>query len=270
MKKTIKLCLFAVLSLSGQASLAVNNNDKNVLDFFQLYMDLNQRFDPALANYFSDDALAVVTKYGEDIETIEKIKGVKIKKYMVDGMKYAKASVNSDKYSNIRVKDLGDRQYLIQADRYSIDKCYMDNDFSLTVQRTDKNSFIIKNLTSSSVDVSRCKTSLQEDTPAKLQAIASMQNKSLPKNIFRGLTLEKIYADGLVINYQARMTDLTIDQVDVLNMRMTLEPMFINNACNNPEIKQELDKGVIMNQILLSKDNRQVFTIKVDKNSCRK
>lgn len=268
MKRFMKLCLSGALLLATQASLAVNNN-KDVLDFFNLYLEMNQRYDPTLAKYYSDDAWVVVTKYGDDTEMIEKIRGRKVKTIIADGMKYAKASFDSDKYSNIRVKDLGSSQYLIQADRYSIQKCYLDKEFSLTVKRADKNNFLITNQTTSNISGSTCKTSLQEDLPAKLQAIASMQNRNLPQQIFRGLTLEKVYADGLILNYQARMDYVNKDQVDLLKMRMELEPMFTHNACDNPEIKQELEKGMIVKQTLMSKDNQQVLSVEINKTSCQ-
>lgn len=267
MHKLTKISMCAGLMLMTQPVFAVNN-DKAVLDFFNNYQVLNQKYDPKLADYFSDDAWVIVTTYGDESESIEKTKGSKVKKIMADAMKYAKASFSTDKYSNVRVKDLGSQQYLITADRFSIEKCYLDKEFSITVKRKNDQNFIITQQTGSNINPSKCTASLKEDLPAKLQAIASMQNQNLPRQIFRGLDLVKVYADGLVMNYQAKMTYTSKNEIDVLKMQMELEPMFIQNACENPELKKELDNGMIVQQTILSNDNQQVLTVKIDKNSC--
>lgn len=267
MKTYFKLGLISALILTSQSSLAVNT-DKGVLDFFNQYQLLEQRYDPKLADLISDDAWLVVTTYDEDSEFINKTKASKFKKVMVEAMQFAKASFSTDKYSNVRIKDLGNQQYLISADRYSIERCYLDKEFTLTVKKKDKTDYTITHLTTSKQADSKCTTSINEDLPAKIQAIASMQSRDLPQQIFRGLEIEKIYAEGLNLNYQARLVYANRDELDPLKIQMELEPLFTNNACSNKDIKKELEKGMTLTQTILSKDNQQVFYAKLDKNSC--
>ena len=93
-------------------------------ELFQKYVALGNRFDPSLADLYSDDALIRNTRRypGGQKRTVE-IPAVKYKELMRAAMPVAKARGDRNRYSSVKYTPEG-RNVRITATRYSLMKKY--------------------------------------------------------------------------------------------------------------------------------------------------
>ena len=137
----MKSIYFGILLISISSNVSAN---ERVMEFFDKYILLDRSFDPAIGQYYSDEATLTITqiRVGHEPRSMQ-LTGSKLKAILPAAMPIARATNDRNKYSDIRVeKETGDR-FKISASRYSEKKCYLDENYFMVVVPNENSGFII-------------------------------------------------------------------------------------------------------------------------------
>lgn len=241
MKNSIKTLILCLATFSTMHTYAIST-DLAASNFFEEYQKLQNDYDPKIKDLFLDQAKVSTTSYGDETETLYKISGKKLKTRLDDTVKYAQAMSNYDRYSNIQIKQLNNTDYKITADRYSLDTCYTDTLFNMTIQKQANQQFKILELHDSTIEVPKCTESLKQDIPAKLQIMATAANKELPRQLDRITTLERVSSEKNMLTYHYRLDDVAVENIDDKIIMMFEDYLTLSN-CTTPTIRHEIDLG---------------------------
>lgn len=110
---------------------------ESVENLFEKYIQLNENFDPSVAELYSDDAkIHMYRRYPHGIERAMEFSGAKWKQLLIKTMPLAKAQNDKSVFSKITITNYGN-SYKIKANRYSNRKCYTDTGYYMMVAPTD-------------------------------------------------------------------------------------------------------------------------------------
>ena len=131
--KLLPTILF-VLSLITSAPAAIASETPE--DFFTRYVQLGNEFSPSLADLYSNQALIRSYRvYPHGTERHMEVTGAQWKQVLVKVLPLAKAQNDKSTFSNIDISQISDG-FKIQADRYSIRKCYVDTGYFMILKPT--------------------------------------------------------------------------------------------------------------------------------------
>lgn len=103
--------------------------------FFDRYMQLNDAFDPEVANLYTDASkIKALRRYPGGTDRVIEIAGAQWRSMLVSSMPAAKSKGDFSRFTNIRVEREGDK-VRVTADRYSTLKCYTDKNYYMLVAR---------------------------------------------------------------------------------------------------------------------------------------
>lgn len=138
--KILPTILF-VLSLIAPAPATIASETPE--DFFTQYVQLGNEFNPALADLYSTQALIRSYRvYPQGIERHMEVTGAQWKQFLVKVLPLAQAQNDKSTFSNIDITQISDG-FKIQADRYSIRKCYVDTGYFMIVKPTSNGRLLI-------------------------------------------------------------------------------------------------------------------------------
>lgn len=267
MKNYIKTFAFCVCTLSAMNSYAIST-DHSASTFFEEYQKLQASYDLKIKDLFLDQAKVSTTSYGDETETIYKISGKKLKTRLEDTMKYAQAMSSYDRYSNIQIKQLSNTDYKITADRYSLDTCYTDTSFNMTIQKQADQQFKILELHDSTIEIPKCTQPLKQDMPAKLQIMATAANKELPRQLDRITTLERVSTAKNTLIYHYILDDIAVENIDDKIIMMFEDYLNLSN-CTTPSIKHEIDLGAELQHLFSDSTGRLLVNHVVNASVCK-
>jgi hypothetical protein len=109
--------------------------DQEAKAFFARYAALGDAFDPAVADFYSDEAvIRAFRRYPHGLERSMEISGAQWKSLVRKVMPLAKAQNDRSEYRDPRFEKAGDR-VKISAKRYSVRKCYWDPSYYMVLEK---------------------------------------------------------------------------------------------------------------------------------------
>jgi hypothetical protein len=133
------LILFAAVQPSSCETTA---SEARARTFFARFMEINHAFDPAVADFYADEARIVsVRKYPHGAERTLQMPGVEYKALLRSAMPLAKARGGTNTYADLSYQQQGARVW-IRATRYSALKQY-SSPYSLLVGPNASGTWLI-------------------------------------------------------------------------------------------------------------------------------
>ena len=103
--------------------------------FFDRYVALGERYDPRLADLYTDDArIRSTRRYPNGAARTLEMTGTQWKALVIAALPAAKSQGDRSKYQNVRFEPDG-HLIRVRADRYSTRKCYWDRGYYLLLAR---------------------------------------------------------------------------------------------------------------------------------------
>lgn len=125
------ITLITLLLFSAQMSVAAESPQ----DFFQRFDQLGQRFDPSVADLYSDGAsIKIYRRYPTGLERSMEMAGTEWKALVRKVMPAASAKNDKSTFTNVRYSALTATKVKINADRYAVRKCYTDPAYYLVIE----------------------------------------------------------------------------------------------------------------------------------------
>ena len=239
--------------------------------FFTEFETLNNQFDVAVADRYSDDAKITGIRIQPDgTEKSTVFDGKKWKQLIRDLMGLAKERGDSSKYSNIKVNvNVDGETAKITASRYSVLKCYQDDEYYLVVKANDGRMEIIEEF-SKGPQQSACENAPKEDDLALiLRATVLAVSKKLPVMLDSDTKLEKISSEGKVLAYDYELVNFLSTEVDKVAFNAGLTTNLVKQACSTPSLKSIMEKGGTLSYRYNGKDKVQVAELRVDIGNCQ-
>lgn len=236
--------------------------------FFAEFETLNNQFDAAVADRYSDDAkITGIRVQADGTEKTTVFDGKKWKQLIRDLMGLAKERGDSSKYSNVSIAIEGDTAK-ITASRYSALKCYQDDDYFLVVKAVGERLEIIEEF-SKAPQQSACENAPKEDDLSLiLRATVLAVSKQLPVMLDSDTKLEKISSEGRVLSYEYELVNFLSTEVDTVALNAGLTTTLVKQACSTPGLKTIMDKGGTLSYRYNGKDKRQVTELRIDIKNC--
>ncbi len=129
--RTVAAVMLTVIATCSQAATTSAEGRK----FFDGYMQLNDAFDPAVADLYTDASnVKALRRYPGGTDRVIEIAGAQWRSLLVSSMPLAKAKGDLSRFTNIRAEAEGDR-VRVTADRYSVLKCYTDKNYYMLVAK---------------------------------------------------------------------------------------------------------------------------------------
>ncbi len=129
--RTVAAVMLTVIATCSQAATTPAEGRK----FFDGYMQLNDAFDPAVADLYTDASkVKALRRYPGGMDRVIEIAGAQWRSLLVSSMPLAKAKGDLSRFTNIRAEAEGDR-VRVTADRYSVLKCYTDKNYYMLVAK---------------------------------------------------------------------------------------------------------------------------------------
>jgi hypothetical protein len=111
--------------------------------FFARYVALGEAYDDKVARLYSDRAvIRSYRRYPHGLERAIELSGSQWKRLLMKVMPLAKAQADRSTFSNIEVSTTGGRTK-IEADRYSVRKCYTDTGYYMLIERQPDGGYLI-------------------------------------------------------------------------------------------------------------------------------
>jgi hypothetical protein len=121
-------------SLIGEAS-AQDLQASEARAFFDRYVALSDAYDSSLAELYSDNArIRSARRYPDGQSRALEMTGTQWKGMIRSAMPLAKAQGDRSDFKNVRVERAGELMR-IQAERYSVRKCYWDRGYYMLIGR---------------------------------------------------------------------------------------------------------------------------------------
>lgn len=236
--------------------------------FFSEFETLNSQFDVAVADRYSDEAkITGIRIQADGTEKTMEFDGKKWKQLIRDLMGLAKERGDSSKYSNVKVTVDGDTAK-ITASRYSILKCYQDDEYYLVVKAKDERLEIIEEF-SKGPQQSACENAPKEDDLVLiLRATVLAVSKQLPVMLDSDTKLEKISSEGKVLTYDYELVNFLSTEVDKVGLDAGLTTTLVKQACSTPGLKSILEKGGTLSYRYSGKDKLRVTELRIDIKNC--
>jgi hypothetical protein len=154
--RAVSLVIGASFPLIGSAQNAVADR-ASVEAFFAKYVKLESSFDVKLADLYSDRAWIYVGSLSADGLTVKNMRfpGSEWKVLLPKLLPLARKTEDRDTFSNLRITTEGSKAK-IEADRYSVGKCYTDRKYSMRVERQSDGSYLIMEERARGQDKSSC------------------------------------------------------------------------------------------------------------------
>lgn len=237
--------------------------------FFTEFETLNNQFDVAVADRYSDEAKITGIRIQPDgTEKTTVFDGKKWKQLIRDLMGLAKERGDSSKYSNVKVSVDGDTAK-ITASRYSALKCYQDDEYYLVVKANDGRMEIVEEF-SKGPQQSACENAPKEDDLALiLRATVLAVSKKLPVMLDSDTKLEKISSEGKVLAYDYELVNFLSSEVDKVALNAGLTTTLVKQACSTPGLKSIMEKGGTLSYRYNGKDKVQVAELRIDIGNCQ-
>ena len=236
--------------------------------FFAEFETLNQQFDAAVAERYSDEAKITGVRIQPDgTEKTTEFDGKKWKQLIRDLMGLAKERGDSSKYSNVKIAVDGDTAK-ITASRYSALKCYQDDDYYLVVKASEERLEIIEEF-SKAPQQSACENApAEDDLSLILRATVLAVSKQLPVMLDNDTKLEKISSEGKVLSYDYELVNFLSTEVDTVALNAGLTTNLVKQACSTPGLKSIMEKGGTLSYRYNGKDKRQVAELRIGIKNC--
>ena len=237
--------------------------------FFSEFEALNNRFDIAVADRYSDDAKITGIRVQPDgTEKTTVFDGKKWKQLIRDLMELAKERGDTSKYSNVKVTADGDTAK-ITASRYSALKCYQDNDYYLVVKAANEERMEIIEEFSKAPQQSACENAPKDDDLALiLRATVLAVSKKLPVMLDSDTKLEKISSEGKVLSYDYELVNFLSTEVDKAGLNAGLTTALVKQACSTPGLKSIMEKGGTLSYRYNGKDKLPLTEVRIDIKNC--
>lgn len=236
--------------------------------FFTEFQTLNQQFDVAVADRYSDDAKITSIRVQPDgTEKTNEFDGKKWKQLIRDLMGLAKERGDSSKYDNVKVTVEGDTAK-ITASRYSVLKCFQDDDYYVVVKASDERMEIIEEF-SKGPQQPACENAPKEDDLALiLRATVLAVSKNLPVMLDSDTKLDKISSEGNVLIYDYELVNFLSTDVDKVGLNAGLSTNLVKQVCSTPGLKSIMEKGGTLSYRYSGKDKLPVTELRIDLKNC--
>lgn len=104
-------------------------------EFFRRFVEMGQRFDPSVADLYSDSAsVKIYRRYPHGLERSMQVTGAEWKALVRKVMPMARTKNDKSTYTNVRFTPAGTK-VKISAHRYAVRKCYTDPAYYLVVEK---------------------------------------------------------------------------------------------------------------------------------------
>lgn len=111
--------------------------------FFKRFAETGQRFDPAVADLYADNALIkAYRRYPHGLERSMEMSGTEWKALVRKVMPVARSKNDKSTYTNVRFAPRGS-QVKISADRYAVRKCYTDPAYYLVIEKRADSTYTV-------------------------------------------------------------------------------------------------------------------------------
>jgi len=259
------LCLFLVF----QGTPARADESGKFEAFFTEFEALNNKYDVAVADLYSDEAKITGVRLQPDgTEKTTVFDGKKWKQLIRDLMDFAKERGDTSQFDDVKVVVDGDTAK-ISASRYSAIKCYRDSDYYLRVKAASDGRIEIIEEFSRGPQQSACENAPKEDLALILRATVLAVSKQLPVMLDSETKLEKMSSEGNVLTYQYQLVNFLSADVDKAALDAGLTTTLVKQACSTPGLKSILDRGGTLSYLYNGKDKIRVTELRIDAKNCQ-
>ncbi len=242
--------------------------EKTYQDFFEEYQRLWHSFDQSVVNLYSDDARIIGKRKLENgLEQTLEYSGIKFKESVVDTMGIVKRRGDISQFSEIKI-ELDEGSAKISAKRYSVIKCFFDNNYYMVVERQASGNFLIIEESAESIVVSQCKDRSENDVVLVLEAAAKAIAKQFPVMIDSETRLDSAVVEGNKFIYVYTLINLVAGEVDARAMSNTVGLPLIEQTCKSPNLKPILQQNAVFAHRFLGKDKVQILQVDVNHQTC--
>lgn len=267
--------LMCLLSFAACASIGQKQAEdpqqathQKYLDFFKRYESLSNAFDPTVADMYSDDAnLHTLRKLPDGTEQTFKMDGAKWKELVKDTMEISQKRGDKNEFSDITVTLDGDVAK-IKATRYSIIKCFTDNQYYMRVKKQSDGVLRIIEEFAETTLKSSCKTVKEEDLELFLKGVVKVANKQFPVMVDAETRVERVSAEGNTMTYHYTLVNYTAKELDAEMFKQNMTPNILKQICANPSLSTILDRGGVIVFQYNGKDQKSVSTISIKESDC--
>ncbi len=111
--------------------------------FFDRYLRLGEAYDPAVAEMYSEAAtIRVLRRYPQLPDRTMEMTGRQWKSLVSSAMPLAKAQGDRSTFTDVTISLQGTRAR-IDAERYSVLKCYVDSGYYMVIERQPDGTYLI-------------------------------------------------------------------------------------------------------------------------------
>jgi len=266
MKTIIKMVIIITAMLLHASAWALDAT--KVENFFNRYVELNEKFDVSVSSMYSDKAkIHTFRRYPHGLERAVKLTGSQLKDLLNKGMPVAKQRGDISKYDEIQISIYGN-QAKIKAKRYSVLKCYTDKAYYMVVEEVlDGGLQIVEEYTETQPQ-SECTNS--DDLNVLLQNAKAQLEGSLPVMVDEDTRLDDVFTTDNIFQYQYTLVNVTNEELDLRALDDSLKPIVQNQACTMPNLKSLAEKGAIISFLYNDKNGNNTTTINIEIEDCTK
>jgi hypothetical protein len=198
--------------------------------FFESYVALSDRFDPAVAELYSDSARIRTSRTSATgaVQELE-MSGDRWKKLLVSALPVARERGDQNVFSEVDVAD-EPHGVRVMAERYSVLKCTRDEAYYMVVAADAGGALRIVEEYSETTVTSACGQGGGKTLDQRLREVAEQLGPRLPLQVDAETRLDAVSVDGQRLTYHFT---LLVSDVDPAALRAVLEPQLIQQTCGD-------------------------------------
>jgi len=234
--------------------------------FFKKYQDLSDAYDKAVLELYDLRAIVSATRIMSDGSVSSmSFEFENYKELVLIAWDAGEKANDRSAFSDIRIELIGEKGR-ITARRYSMSKCYSDEDYFMVVHRNDSGELKILEEHTTAPQISRCPN--QDDLVATIEAYAKFMNEQTPIEVDDETRLTKVVSNETILTYQYELVNCVASEVDVEDFEVNMRGM-LTEYVKGPRLRPLIEQGAVVSFQYFGCDDVEVTTININRFTCK-